>query len=274
MLYYFGPSSVSDAGRPQLGNANLLRGLGLACLVAARGLSPAAGQEARQAERPPLEASLAAGIGFETETGESGAIVLRELLSAAEGRLSAAADISSALGVAPGNYSALIDSAGLHVAYRLFGPGPTGISLDSHLRYRELFEDARELRFGGRVVGRWGGDIESKGIFGDWALGFEGIRTAIDGLPTALWEGNPLIRVDAGWRFSSRWTVDAAVESNSDEDASYSFRTLFDFGSSVDLAALSLRCRLMIKYSDFFTPTGYIDGFAFRVAVTIPLKGP
>jgi hypothetical protein len=241
----------------------ILPAMALAGLMAAGSFSTATSQEL----------SFTEGIGFETETAEPGALVLRELLSASEGRLSGDADISSAIGVAPGNYSALLDSAGLRFAYRFSDGETSGISLDSRLRYRLLVEDAWELRFGGTANGRWGSGVESKGFFGDWALGFEGLRTAIGGLPAALWEGNPLLRADLGWRFSRAWSVDAAAETFSDEDASDSFRTLFDFGSSLELSALSLRFRLVVKYSDFATPTGYIDGFDVRVAATIPIKG-
>jgi hypothetical protein len=77
----------------------------------------------------------------------------------------------------------------------------------------------------------------------------------------------------AGWRFSPRWALDAAVEFLSDEDAMYFPRTLFDFGASLALRSLSLRCRLVIKYSDFPTPTGYVDGYAIRAAATFPIYG-
>jgi hypothetical protein len=199
--------------------------------------------------------------------------VIRELMRASEGRLQGSADISTAIGVAPGNYSALLDSAGAHIAYRITGQGATGLYADAHLRYRELFENAWELRFGGTARARWGPGYEEEGLFGDWAVGFEEIRIAISGLPIALWGGNPLLRLGAGWRFSPRWALDAAIEFLSDEDAMYFPRTLFDFGASLALESLSLRFGLVIKYSDFPTPTGYLDGYALRAAATVPIKG-
>jgi hypothetical protein len=249
------------------------RALAIALLAAAGGLVPAAGQEGEAPQGTPLRLLLTEGIGYETETAEPGTIVVRELLSASLGRLSGSADLSSAIGAATGSYSALLDAAGLRIAYRVLGEEPNGIFLDARLRYRELFEGARELRFGGTARGLWGPDAGAEGFFGDWAIGYEEIRITIDGLPIALLGGNPLLRLDAGWRFSSRWAADAAVEFFSDEDAGYFPRTLFDFGSRLDLAALSLQCRLVIKYTDFPTPTGYVDGYALRVAATIPLKG-
>jgi len=268
------PCSI-DTERPQLGNAALalVRALALASLFPAGGLSPAAAQEAAPPESGSLRLSFTEGLGYEAETGEPGALVVRELLAASYARLSGSADVSSAIGVAPGNYSALIDSAGLHFAYRLLGTGPTGIFLDSHLRYRELFEDAWELRAGGTVRGEYGAPVDEQGLFGDWAVGFEEIRIAITGLPIALWGGNPLLRIGAGWRFSPRWALDAAIEFFSDEDAAYFPRTLFEYGSSLELPALTLRCRLVVKYSDFPTPTGYFDGYALRVTATVPIQG-
>ena len=251
----------------------LARVLALASLATIGRLAPAAAQEAAAPGEGSLELSYTEGLGYEAETGESGALVVRELLSASYGRLSGSADISSALGVAPGNYSALIDSAGLHFAYRLLGPGPAGISLDSHLRYRELFENAWELRVGGTVRGELGAPADEQGLFGDWAVGFEEIRIGITGLPIALWGGNPLLRLDAGWRFSPRWALDAAIEYLSDEDALYFPRTLYDFGAKLDLAAMTLRFRVVLKYTDFPTPTGCLDGCAFRAAATFPIQG-
>jgi len=250
-----------------------LRAAAAAFVAAAGFIFPAVGcgQGARPAT--PIRLAFTESLGFETETLEPGAIVLAERLSGAEGRLSGSADISSSLGVAPGNYSALLDSGGLHFAYRLFGQEAPGVFLDSHLRYRFLIQGAWELRFGGVVGGGWGAGRDESGTFGDWEVGFEGLRTFIEDLPVALWQGNPLVRADLGWRFSRRWTADAAIATFSDEDASYSFRTFFDFGSSLELAALSLRLRLVVKYSDFATPTGYIDGFALRAFATIPLPG-
>jgi len=245
--------------------------LPLVCLVAALGISPAASQEADGREGSRLLIFFTEGLGYAAETGAPGAIVVRESLSAAKGWLSGSADFSSAKGVVSGNYSALVDSAGSHCAYDLTSLGLDGISLDAHLRYRVLFEDAWELRYGGTVVGRWGPGKGTKGFFGDMTLGFEEIRTAIKNLPIVLLEGNPLIRFDAGWRFPTRFAADLAIESFSDEDATYFPKTMFDFGSSLELAAFSLRCDCVAKYTDFMTPTGYLDGIALRAAATIPL---
>jgi hypothetical protein len=245
----------------------------LAFLVAIGASFPASAQEAAQPEGKALRLSYTEGLGYEAETGEPGAAVIREFLSANYGRLGGSADISTAIGVAPGNYSALLDSAGIHFSYRITGQEAEGISLDSHLRYRELFEDAWELRIGGTVRGAFGASADEQGPFGDWAVGFEEVRIAITDLPIALWAGNPLLRLGAGWRFTPRWALDAAVDYLSDEDAAYFPRTLFDFGSILALDSLSLRCRLIIKYTDFPTPTGYLDGYAFRVAATVPIQG-
>jgi hypothetical protein len=242
--------------------------IGLACLLAAAGSLPAASQEENR-----LGFFLTESIGYEVETDEPGALAARELLSASMGSLSGSVDISSAIGIAPGNYNALIDSAGLHFAYRFSDLEEATISFDSHLRYRELFEDAWELRYGATVKGFWGPGLAERGIFGDWAMGFEGISTVIGALSVPLTDGNPLFRFDAGWRFSSLWAADAAIESFSDEAAAYFPKALFDFGASLQLSSLTLQCRLMIKYADFFTPTGYLDGFALRMTAKIPLKG-
>jgi hypothetical protein len=211
-------------------------------------------------------------LGVESETGEPGALVARELFRAGVGRLSGSADVASAIGIAAGNGSSLIDSAGLHLAYLLGGFKRSDFLVDTYVRYRSFFEDAWELRLGGTVIGRWGKGLGAQGLFGDWALGFEEIRTAIGSLPISLWQGNPLFRAAIGWRFSPQWAATTAIESFSDEDASYLPRILFDSGVNLDLAAVSLQARAMLKYSDFFTPTGYLDGIAFRIGATVPLR--
>ncbi|MDA8427204.1 MAG: hypothetical protein M0Z80_13840 [Treponema sp.] len=212
------------------------------------------------------------GLGFEAETGRPGAIVAREVLTACEGRLSGQADFSSALGVVEGTDSSLVDSAGLHAVYAFLRFRRTELSADAFVRYRFLFVDASEFRFGGLLRGRWGAGFRERGLYGDWALGFEDIRTAIRYIPDPLWEGNPLLRVALGWRFSRLWSADASIASFSDEDATYFFRTLFDFGANLRMESFALRAHLVLKYSDFFTPTGYLDGLAFRLAATIPIR--
>jgi hypothetical protein len=230
------------------------------------------GREYPQPRPESLRMFFGEGLGFEAETGRPGALVARELLRVCEGRLAGSMDISSALGIVEGTDSSLIDSTGFHFGYRFAHLWQTDLFLDSFMRYRFLFIDAWELRIGGTVIGRWGAARDECGLYGDWALGFEGIRTSILYLPNALWEGDPLLRVALGWRFSREWSCDAALESFSDEDATYFFRTLFDFGTNLCLDSFALRTHLMLKYSDFFTPTGYLDGLAFRMAVTIPLR--
>ena len=250
-------------------------------LLAAQEGGPSGGAEASadlEADLPKapgaqVALSLTETLGFETETGEPGSVVLREFLRASYGRYSGSADLSSSLGAASGSYSAFFDSVGAHFAYRVFGPESEGSFLDAYLRYRKLFVNAWELRIGGMARGVFGPRPAERGAFGDWAIGYEEIRIAVTGLPLALWGGNPVMRLGGGWRFSPRWAADAAVEYFSDEDAAYFPRTLFDFGASLELEKVSLRCRLVIKYTDFPTPTGYIDGYALRLAATIPLMG-
>ncbi len=230
------------------------------------------GQEYSQQRPEFLRMFFGEGLGFEAETGRPGALLARELLQVCEGRFSGSVDLSSALGVVEGTDSSLIDSTGLHFGYRFAHFRRTDLFLDSFMRYRFLFVDAWEFRIGGKVIGRWGPTLNERGLYGDWALGFEGIRTAIRYLPSVLWEGDPLLRVALGWRFSREWSFDTALESFSDEDATYFFRTLFDFGTNLCLDSFALRAHLMLKYSDFFTPTGYLDGLALRIAATIPLR--
>jgi len=251
-----------------------LRASALACFVALGAFAAAWGQEGdtpRQGAGTP-ELFFAAGLGLESETGRPGALVARELLSASAGRFSGSADVSSALGIVEGTEGSLVDSAGLHAAYLFGRTKRAAFFFDTFLRYRFLFSYAWELRFGGTVIDRWGAGLGQSGLFGDWALGFEDIRTTIEALPAPLWEGDPLLRLSVGWRFSSRWLARATLESFSDEDTTYFFRTLFELAVGLDLPDLSLGARLMLKYSDFFTPTGYLDGAAFRLGVTLPLK--
>jgi hypothetical protein len=250
---------------------------GRACLLAgtlaAMALSPAAGQEAARPGESPFALAWEESLGLASETGRPGAFIVKELLAFTAGPFSGTADISTALGIEGGTESFLVDSTGLHFGCRVLEPRFPGIFLDSQLRYRKLFEGAWELRYGGILWGRWGEGNEARGLFGDWAVGFEGIRTAIDGFPSAFTEGNPMARLALGWRFSPDAASALAMESFSDDVASYFPKILFDLGSSLALPKLTLQLHLILLYTDFFTPTGYVDGYSMRLSATLPLKG-
>ena len=252
------------------------RGICVLGLVATLGLLGAsvlwAGENDSSAP-PSLTCAITQGAGFEAETGRPGALVLRELFEASWGRYSASADLSSAIAVVEGTDGALIDSAGVHGAYVLRRGARTDLVFDCFFRYRFLVAGASDLRLGAILRGYWGAGRSADGIFGDWAVGFEGVRTAIDYLPAALWEGDPLARAAVGWRFSPTWSVLGAVESFSDEDSTYFLRTLFDLSLAAEFARCALHADFMLKYSDFFTPTGYLDGLALRLALRLPLHG-
>jgi hypothetical protein len=230
------------------------------------------------AEAPALSYTLS--LGFETETAVPGMLVVRELLAASQGRLSGSADLSTSLDLHGPDQTRLVYSAGLRLSCLLAEAWGTTFFLDPSLRYRSLFAAGWEGRAGGTITGRWGAAAPSGravpgiGAFGDWRIGFEAIEMRLPVLPASLWQSNPLMRASFGWRFASGWKVEAAVQSFSEEDSTYFFRSLFDFGATLELEKLSLSGHLVLKYSDFFTPTGYLDGIALRLGISLPLDLP
>jgi hypothetical protein len=64
----------------------LFRTMAFTLLIVVGAISHVAAQDGRRPEGSPLALSFTEGVGIEAETGEPGALVIRELLSASEGR--------------------------------------------------------------------------------------------------------------------------------------------------------------------------------------------
>jgi hypothetical protein len=212
-----------------------------------------------------LHLGLVAGLGYESETGRPWAIVPSLGLSVDRGGAWALVDVSSAI---PENF---VDTAGLSLGWEFFRFGRASFGLESLLWWRSYGSLGDETRFG--VLGRLDlGSLPGEtGLFFRAEGGYSLLMTRFyDGLLEET-DQDPLGRLDIGWRLNGPWTIEAAVEDFSRLDATLYLKTLFEFGAAYDLGPATIGARLVVKYTDFFTLTSYVDGVALRLTARVPL---
>jgi hypothetical protein len=232
------------------------------------------GYSAPQTRREAAKVALTMGLGYESETGLPWAIEPRLGLDVAWARSYAKLELSQAFGeLSPSGSVAyrFLDTAAISVGYLLWRPERASLRLEAFSRYRSFGSIGLEARFGGLALLEAGRAKDEAGFSFRGAAGFSRLMTRYSSIAVTQWDNDPLARLGFAWRSAGGLSLDAAVSDYTGSDASLWLKTFFDFGASYELEGATLEARLVLKYSDFFTLTSYLDGAALRLALRLPL---
>lgn len=240
---------------------------------APRSLSRFPGPE-RGRPRPSLGLRLTAGA--ESETGLGLGIDSGLGFDASLGRAHSLVSISSLtgrLGTDSFFSSRGIDSIAVSLGYEFVARPRMSVDSAVSYRYRSYGSAARESSWNGLLsfdLGR-GHSMHGSSFLGSFGYGL--LLTAYGYGGGRMLDSGPLFRVGLRARTFHGVAFNLFLSDYSEEDSSLFLKTFFEVGAQFALATISLDTRLILKYSDFFTNTSYIDGFALRVTSRFPL-GP
>ncbi len=255
---------------------SLLTGLGMQARAFPEAALPAFGAQARQAS--PLSLALEIGLGGEAETGLPWAIEPRLALAASWRRSYARLELSQAFGELDWQKILgyrVLDTAGMSVGWNADTFPWLDLDLEAFSRFRSFGSAGFEARFGGLALFDAGTMPGSAGFFFRGAAGYSRLLTRYSGISTSQWNNDPLARLGFGWRDGGPLALDFAISDYTGSDVSLWLKTFFEFGAELGLGqGDSASARLILKYSDFFTLTSYLDGFALRLAFRFPLPSP
>jgi hypothetical protein len=112
-----------------------------------------------------------------------------------------------------------------------------------------------------------------RGLFFRGAFGYSMLLTDFaDGEPIFI-DSGPIVRLSLCAKPIKKTLFSFTMSDYTGSDASIFGRIFFELGGAFDFGGPSIGANAMLKYSDFFTLTSHIDGFAFRLTGRIPLYG-
>jgi hypothetical protein len=232
-----------------------------------------------QAPRPEpsrIYLGLRAGLGYETETGLPWSLEPRVGLDLSWPRLYSYAEVSSAFGRLDWRedlgYRAL-DTASLGLGYKLLGRPCLALKAEALCKYRDLGDETRETCLGA-VLGIDVGAVQApRGLFFRGAFGYSFLFTSFADPEAFARDLGPIIRLSLCARPVRKLLLNLTLSDYTGSDVSVFGKTFFELGCAVDLGGPSLGASAMLKYSDFFTLTSSLDGYAFRLTGRLPLCG-
>ncbi|HET7838361.1 MAG TPA: hypothetical protein VFL04_01290 [Rectinemataceae bacterium] len=228
----------------------------------------------------PLVLGLELGIGAESETGLPWAVEPSLALDADWDRYYARIELSQAFGELDWQRVLgyrVLDTAGMAVGWRPELADRLDLRLEAFSRYRSFGGAGYEARFGALALLQAGAMRGEAGPFFIAGAGYSRLMTRYSGTAVSQWDNDPLARIGFGWRDGRRLVLDMAISDYTGADASLWLKTFFEFGGRLAFGegeAPEARATLVLKYSDFFTLTSYLDGFALRLSMSLPLGSP
>jgi hypothetical protein len=222
---------------------------------------------------------LFAGLGFDKESSRPAALELKLALAFFWPKLSFSIATDAVLldrlpgGAKDNPFLSLPDFALARVDWRPYAAPGFAFDVEGFGRWTRLTPHANEWRAGLILGTRLGRDETGlrPDFFLDLGYSFVGTRYSSPRLTLDLYDWDPLLKAGLEWRLAKPLHLVFDIASYSDEEASFFFRSLFEFSTRLDLDAVSLSLTGTVVYSDFFTETAYIDGFSVRAGAAFRL---
>lgn len=214
-----------------------------------------------------LRGSIVIGTGIEYEAGRDNAWLTKIAFQLGYGPFSADLDAGAAYP------ERALDVAGMSLYYG-WNPFPwLVLKPQGIIRWRSFGTAGDETRFG-FILNILAGD--PMGTMGFSMLTFGGytyLLTRIPSLDLTWGDHDPVMGIDVLWHNGTGLVLKAGWATFTPDDAGIFMKTFFKFGVDFKFRGMTVFTGLTLKYSDLFTLTAYLDGYALRLAVEIPLNG-
>jgi hypothetical protein len=215
-------------------------------------------------------------LGYETETGLPWALEPRLGLDISARGFYSYVEASSAFGRLDWRDELglrALDTASLGIGIKLLGKPCLALKAEALCKYRDLGDETRETCLGA-VLGIDVGAVQApRGLFFRGALGYSFLFTNFEDPAAFARDLGPIIRLGLCARPARKILLNLTMSDYTGSDVSVFGKTFFELGAAVDLGGPSVGASAMLKYSDFFTLTSSLDGYAFRLSARLPLRG-
>ena len=139
--------------------------------------------------------------------------------------------------------------------------------------WRSYGSDGDETRLGVIVSVDWGAQASRMGFALRTIVGYSILKTRIPALDLAWVDQDPILGLGLVWFSGTGWEVSTRVSDFDQAEATLWMKTLFGFAVAYQCPDWRVQLDLVVKYSDWFTLTAYVDGLALRLSAALPLTG-
>lgn len=221
----------------------------------------------KKAVRDPVRGDLFIGTGIEKEAGRDNAWLTKIGFRFGFAPFSAEADATAAYP------ERVLDAAGLSLFYEWVPFTWLTFKPQGLARWRSFGVAGDESRFGFILNISVGTPMDTMGFSVDTFGGYTYLLTRIPVLDLVWGDHDPVMGADLLWHNGTGLVLKAGWATFTPDDAGIFMKMFFKFGVEFKYRDLTLFTGLTLKYSDLFTLTAYLDGYALRLLVDIPLEG-
>lgn len=235
--------------------------IGLACTLRAQDPGPT---HAPQSVGPNLQFNF--GLGLDSETGRPLALEPECGLGLRVGPFFTQLGASSAT---DGN---LLDRLAFQYGWR-FRAHWLNASVENMIAWRSYGADGDETRLGLVLRADFGTMSTRMGVALRTIIGYSVLKTRIPALDLSWVDQDPILGIGIVWFSGTGWELSTSVSDFGLAEASLWLKTFFIFGVTYQCPQWRIQTELLVKYSDWFTLTGFADGLALRVSGAVPITG-
>jgi hypothetical protein len=228
------------------------------------------------AGRSRAELGLRFGLGYESETGLPWAAQPRLGLDLSVGRAYAYAETGQAVGRLDWKsrfaYRPL-DSACLGLGLSMLEESRIALKAEALCCYRSFGGTLGDAELGAALGLDLGAVGAPRGIFFRGDFGYSWLFSDYLSGVKPIVDTGPILRLGLCAKPINRSLVCLSMSDFSPLEAGIFCKTSFEFSAQASLGRPTIKLAALIKYSDFFTLTSTVDGFAIRMGARLPLSG-